>query len=183
MSPPAEPSPLALDACGVLNLAAAIPLDTVSDELGRRLYVVSQAASEVLYLDDDEEGVPVRTRVELSGVVVVELEPAELPAYVALAIDLDDGEAATLAAAQVRGWPVCTDDRKAARVAAGMHPPVGVRSTATILRSWASRRQLSESEVGAVLRRVEVRANFTAPSTDPDVDSWQRCVGLADDSA
>lgn len=179
MPPLADLPPLALDACGVLNVAAAMALSDACEQLGRRLVVVSQAAAEVLFLEDEEDGVPVRTRVQLDGLDVVELEAAELKTYVTLAQHLDDGEAATLAAAQARDWPVGTDDRKAARVAAGLEPRVAVLSTATILRSWAQQHGLGDREVGEVLRRVERRATFIPPGSDPDADWWRRCVGAA----
>lgn len=176
MPPSVDPAPLVLDACGVLNLAAAMPLDTAGAELGRRLVVIGQAAAEVLYLDDEEDGAPVRTRVDLAALEIVELEPEDLPGYVALAVDLDDGEAATLAAAQARGWPVCTDDRKAIRIAAALRPAVPIVSTASILRSWADQRGLSDAEVGAVLRLVQTRASFGPPPADPEADWWRHCV-------
>ncbi len=156
-----------------------MPLEDASDQLGRRLIVVSQAAAEVLFLEDEEDGVPVRTRVHLDGLHVVELEAAELATYVALAQGLDDGEAATLAAAQARGWPIGTDDRKAVRVAASLEPAVAVLSSATILRVWAQRRGLGERDVGGVLRRVERRATFVPPRSDPDFDWWRQCASVA----
>src|SRR4051794_144387 len=99
-------SALALDACGLLNLAAAMPLSDVATCLGRRLVCVREVAAESLYLEDEIGDQIERSSVDLSGVEVMDLEPEDLGAYVDLAVSLDDGEAATLAAAERRGWRV-----------------------------------------------------------------------------
>lgn len=179
MSPPARTAPLALDACGVLNLAAIMPLAKASRAFGRPLLVTAEAAAEALYLHDEEDGWLVRTPVDLSGLIVVQLEPREIAGYVTLATVLDDGEASTLAAAQVRGWEVWSDDRKARRLATELDPPVRVVSTAAVLRSWAQRNDLADAVAGVSLRQVEVRAHFTPPVIDPDSSWWQRCVDAA----
>lgn len=177
---PAEQSPLALDACGALNLAAVMPLRSAADQVGRPLVMVRQAAAEVLYLEDrDEEGEPSRTLVTVEGLLVVDLTQAELAAYVELAVELDDGEAATLAVAQARAWPVMTDDRKALRIARSLVPPVAVLTTASILRGWAARQRMDDTAVGEVLRRVEARATFSPSQRDPDRDWWHRCIAAA----
>ena len=175
MPRPADREPLVLDACGVLNLAAAIPLTTAATQLSRRLVVAAPAAAEALFLEDEEDGIAVRTPVDLDGLEVVDLDEPDLATYVELAVQLDDGEAATLAFAQAQAWPVWTDDRKALRVAAAMSPPVEVISTAAIFREWADRRGLSDAEAGRALRRVEARATFAPRSTDTNFTWWSRC--------
>ena len=176
MQPSSDRPPLLLDACGVLNLAAAMGLGEAEQQLGRRLAVIRQAADEVLYLEDVVEGAAVRTRVDVTALRVVELAPDELAEYVALTTELDDGEAATIAAARRRRWAVATDDRKAVRVAGASTPPVQVVTTAALLRRWSEDRNMPPEKVRKVLLAVETRATFTPPRRDPEAAWWRRVV-------
>jgi predicted nucleic acid-binding protein len=175
---PADLPLLGLDACGVLNLAAVMPLDTIGEGLPYEFVMVDQVAEEVLFLHDLVGDDLVKTPVDSSGVTRVSLAPDELAAYVDLASQLDDGEAATLAAAQSRGWIVLTDDRKATRVAGEMAPPVAVMSTARFIREWAATQVVDPETLSACLQAIEQRANFTPRRQDPDYEWWQRARGL-----
>ena len=169
---PDDEPPLALDACGLLNLAAAMPLEDVAAAVGLRLICVRQVADEALYLEHEVDGAIERRPVNLGGLDILVLESEELAQYVSLAATLDDGEAATLAAAQRRGWSVVTDDRKASRVARQLDPPVTIRTSASMLRLIAGRGRLAVPDIRDLLRRVEVGANFRPPPSDPDFVWW-----------
>jgi hypothetical protein len=97
--------------------------------------------------------------------------------YVALAVDLDDGEAMTAALAVHRGGEVATDDRKALRVLEGWSPPVAVRRTSEIVRAWAAAEDLTAARVSEVLRRIERIASITPPRDDPEREWWRRMMG------
>jgi predicted nucleic acid-binding protein len=170
---PADDDPLALDACGLLNLAAAMPLTNAATGLGVRLVCVSQVADESLYLEQEVDGAIERRPVDLSGLEIVTLDAMEIGTYVVLAATLDDGEAATLAAAQKRHWPVMTDDRKAARIAGTLDPPVEIRSTPAILKHIAELTGMTDVNIGRMLQRVETGASFRPPSQDPDHEWWR----------
>lgn len=178
MPRPAERAGLAVDACGALNLAGAgVPLMTVGRALGVRMVVVEQVLAETLWIEDIVGGEPARLRVDLAaevgaGLEVAALGGAELPAFVALAAELDDGEAATLAVALHRDLAVHTDDRKAARVAGRVEVPV--IGTPTLLRRFSERAGLAEGQVADLLRRVERRASYTPRRGEPDHDWWLR---------
>jgi predicted nucleic acid-binding protein len=181
MPPPAEPTSLAVDACVLLNLAGAgIDLADIARALDLGLVVIEQVAAEVLWIEDVVDGEPVRVPVDLTdqvgraGVEWASLENQALEAFVALAAELDDGEAATLAAAQSRRIGVLTDDRKARRVARRMG--VAVVGTAELLRQFAERQAMTDVEVGELLRRVERRARFTPRRDDPERAWWSRHV-------
>ena len=139
--------------------------------------VVRQAADEALFIDDLVDGTPTTVPVDVSPLRVVDLVAEELARYVALAADLDDGEAATLAAAQERGWPVMTDDRKALRVATEMSPAVATVTTPSVLRGWSASRPRADEDVAAVLGQVERMATYTPRRNSDDGAWWHGALG------
>ena len=108
-------------------------------------------------------------------VQILELESAETALFVALAAEIDDGEAATLAIARERGLDVATDDRKARRVAQRLNLPEPVR-TSRLLHDYCSAANLPESEVAEVLRATEQRARFRPPVSDPLHPWWTKAL-------
>lgn len=180
MSPPAERVGLALDACGLLNLAGAgLAFQEVSTALGVRLVAVEQVVAEALWIEDIVDGELVHVSVDLSqphyaGLEVAAVRDDQLPLFVALAEEVEDGEAATLAVARTRGLTVLTDDRKARRVASRVG--VSVLGTAELLRRVLEARREPDADIGELLRRVERRARFTPRRDDPEREWWSRRV-------
>lgn len=176
MPPPADPAGLALDACGLLNLAGAgVALADVQAAVRLPLVAVEHVVAEALWVEDVVDDEPVQVPVDLgdpayAGLVVLALDEGEVELFVRLAAEVDDGEAATLAAAQHRGLAVLTDDRKAGRVAGRLGVPV--LSTAAVLRLLTVHTGRTDVETGALLRLVERRARFRPRRTDPDHDWW-----------
>lgn len=167
--------PLLLDACIAINLlASGISLDEFAAALHVRFVVAEPASREALYLlTEDGQG---RVRIDVSELAdagtieIVDLDPPELDHYVTFAVQVDDGEASTLAVAVHRGLSVATDDRKARRVASEQVPPVGLISTPEILRSCADgelRNRLPDA-----VRRVEQRASFRPRRDDANFSWW-----------
>lgn len=166
---------LLVDACVMINLAASgVPLAELASRNEASFQMSRVAAAEVLYVANDADELEV---VELAAIVasgnirLIELTEDEQSEFIAFARDLDDGEAATLAVASKRGWPVATDDRKARRLAtrAGVH----LVSTSALLRRWAGDKSEPRDRVAAVLQRVERRASFIPPKDDPLRTWWQ----------
>jgi predicted nucleic acid-binding protein len=140
---------------------------------------VLQAEREVVWLDPDDpddprEVIDVGLHVDAGHLERTELRDAEVTRFVSLAGELDDGEAATLAIAEVRGFAVATDDRKARRVLTTLDPQPLVTSTAAILRAWAANR--GAEEVRRCLRLIERRASFLPPRSDPDTAWWREAA-------
>lgn len=168
---------VALDACVLLNLlASGRPLREFSDAAGVKFTVVLQAEREVGWLDPEGPGDP-REELDLQPCFDrgelrrVTLADDELARFVALARELDDGEAATLTVAEARALAVATDDRKARRVLTTLSPQLEITGTAALLRSWSVGR--SEIEVRDCLRLIQRRASFLPPRNDPDGDWWR----------
>ena len=161
---------LLLDACVVINLTASgVPFQDLARRNGVRFVMASPAAGEVLYL---------RERIDMMGYArrgdlrIVDLEPDELASFVELAQRVDDGEAATLAVSVHRGWPVATDDRKAQQLARDLEPPIEPITTSALLHGWASKQDEPAERVAEVLRRIETRARFVPPRSDPHRRWW-----------
>jgi predicted nucleic acid-binding protein len=114
-----------IDACCIINPAAANAFTTWLPRLGLEWKVPQAVVGEALFLRVlNDEGEPDQEAIDLepfiaSGLleVVAPTGEAEIAAYVAYARDLDDGEAMALSLAASRGWVLATDDRHARSIA------------------------------------------------------------------
>lgn len=166
-------SPLLLDACACINLAAAIPLETLESGLGRPVRIVEQAAAEALFLHQEVDGQRVRIPIDVGVIETVRLDGGpELELYVRLAKRLGDGEAASLSLSHHRDVEVVTDDRAARKLAAVDAPKAQVRGTAEVLRALTNAMGLQDKEVSDAIRRIESQATFRPPNDDPDLEWW-----------
>jgi hypothetical protein len=165
----------------MLNLiASGRPIGELSEAVGLRFGVVEQAADEVQWLDPETPDAP-REHIDLSAlyeegsVQRLALEAGELDRFVALARELGDGEAATLALAEARSLSVATDDRKARRVLTVLDPQPEITGTASIMQAWSSGRR--HEEISTALGLIEVRASFVPPNFDAASSWWRNAVG------
>ncbi|WP_295878458.1 hypothetical protein [uncultured Thiohalocapsa sp.] len=171
-----------LDACCLINLAAADALETWLGELGLRWILPEAVLAEALFLrrgaepaaddvhsstaDAAREPILLDPHIESGLLTVVRPETeAELAAYVALAAELDDGEAMALAIARCRSWQLATDDRKAIRLAG--EAGVLVLTTPAVLNRWVDRLGPSAGEVRSALIAIRDRARFLPSGRDP----------------
>jgi hypothetical protein len=176
-----------LDVCCLINLAAADARDTWLGALGLRWMLPEAVLVEALFLrrsgkpaaDHGDSNIvdPTREPIMLDShlapglltVVRPETE-VELAGYVALASELDDGEAMALAIARHRGWHLATDDRKAIRLAGEAGLPV--LTTPAVLKRWVDRLSPSAGEIGGALIAIRDRARFLPIGRDPLCDWW-----------
>jgi predicted nucleic acid-binding protein len=168
-----------LDACIAINLLATDRVEEIAKVLDLRFLMVRQAATECGELHVVGEDVVVRRRgasAETPPLAeVLTLVESEVDAYVELARDIDDGEAATIAIARSRSLDIATDDRKARRVAVeiGLARPT---STTSILRAYAEVNGLTHQETAAVLQCVRDEASYIPRHTDENSDWWQQAI-------
>jgi predicted nucleic acid-binding protein len=168
---------LLLDACIAINLAATDRLHHIAHTLDVTFILIQQAAAEVGYLRDVINGEPVTTPIGLEQhtsdgtIQVIELDPLEYPLYVELAGIIDDGEAATIAAASNRGLQLATDDRKARTMCAERRIPEPLRTLA-LIHTYTDTAQLSPQHVRDLLTKISNRASFQPPRSDPDHKWW-----------
>ena len=171
---------LLLDACVMINLAASgIPIGDLAGRNDVAFLMVRVAAREALYIRaiddlDRREMIDVADLAHRGEVTLVDLRSDELPTFLDLARHLDDGEAASLAAAIHRRLPLATDDRKARRLAQARIPAVKLVTTSGLLRGWASAQDEPAAHVSDALRSVEIRASFVPGRNDPYRRWWMR---------
>ena len=167
-----------IDACCLINLCAVGDLQRWLSSLGFEWHLPSAVLQETLYLRaTDDEGNPTAEDIEIERLLEAGLMAEctvqsgdEMPSYVELAADLDDGEAMALAIARARGWILATDDRKARRRAAEMD--VQVITTPELMRRSAGRSALSAGEIRTALQRIQRHARFVPAGDFPEYEWW-----------
>jgi predicted nucleic acid-binding protein len=174
-----------VDSCCVINLYAAGDLLTLLPPLGRRLHVPEKVLEESLYVrqpDPADATKLVQRAVDLAPVIGAGLlhrcdlqGQAELNLFVQLAVTLDDGEAACLAIAKVRGWTLATDDRKGRREAMGLGVPVV--TTPELVKAWADATKAADAAVAKLLRNIQDYARFAPHRTMPLHSWWVDAIG------
>jgi hypothetical protein len=197
------PSLVFLDACCAINVLASGAAEEILRSLPCQVAVTPRVLEEdVLYVRDGPEREPAEDGPELELGLTASDDPAiiihevglqplvdcgaigaadplsdeELETFVTLALELDDGEAETAAAALCRGGAVATDDKKAIRVL-GLHAPgLVILRTSALLETWAVSRSVPGARVREVLVAIERKASFLPPRDDPERGWWVRMV-------
>lgn len=164
--------PVVFDASVLLNLLATRQPAKLIRSLGSQGLVCSAVADEALYIRSERLGEPpelvnLQPLLDTGVLEICELQgDEEYGLYVRYAMNLDDGEAMSLAICAARGHAVATDDRKARRLASLSHQ-IELLGTPEILQCWASVEQPDAQQIREVLRRIEVSARFHPNANDP----------------
>ena len=182
---------LILDACSAINLLGSGSAEEVLRALPHDVAVARLVMErEVLHVgpEADLDPVGVEEPSASESTVEISLRPLvddgllrvldlnsddEHQTYVALALQLDDGEAMTGAIAIHRGALLATDDKKAIRILGKQLPEHSIVRTSELLKDWADH-GVPASEVRRALRNIERRASFRPPSNDPLREWWDR---------
>ena len=155
------PSPLVVDACCILNFAATGKSSEILSYWDGPLWVPEIVSREAIKMDGK--------LISYEGLTILPLESSELPVFVDLAKELDDGEAATLCLAFAREATPATDDNKAIRIWKSKTSAT-ILGTAELLHSWShSQRAL---EVALAIQSIESKARFTLARKHPLYDWW-----------
>jgi predicted nucleic acid-binding protein len=167
-------SPVLVDTCTLINLQASGESELLLRGLSETCMVCDAVSRESIFLRAEQKDLPPQ-RIDLAPFFQARIlhacnaeTPEEEAVYVALAAELDDGEALSLAISSVRGYGLATDDRKARRIAAEIGS-VPLFSTAEILRSISS---FTEESMRKIIRRIEFRARFIPHPSMPLSDWW-----------
>jgi hypothetical protein len=168
--------PAVIDTCVLINLLATNRTGEIVQVISPCCLICPVVSGESLYLRSAEaESQPepvdleplfhqnVFTRCAMENNVEEEL-------YIGYALELDDGEAMSLAIAHARNIALATDDRKARRLAAENTPGIPLLSTPQIIRAWAEGRECIE--VATVIRAIHNRSRFCPSETDPSAAWW-----------
>lgn len=169
---------LLLDACVLINLCATELVKEIALANGVIFGVVSEVASESLYVDIPTNHGLDRMPISVNSLelAVLELDAAELETFVAFATELDDGEAATLAAALHRYLLAATDDRRALRFVRDRALEVQIVGTLDLIYRWAAHFNAERDEVARILKRVRDGAHFQPNPDDPRANWWLEII-------
>ncbi len=124
----------------------------------------------------DEAGEPTLVEVDLQPLIaegVLDVcfpNASEFEQYVALAQELDDGEAMGIAIACERQWLFATDDRKAQRTCEKMG--VSVITTPELIKSWSDGKGVGKEDARRVLSNIESFARFAPRPISPLYNWW-----------
>jgi len=169
-----------LDTCVLINLLATGRATEIVRVIAPARMVCSAVAEESLYLRSLEaQGQPehadLQTLIAAGVFTPCQIEGvAEEDLYVTYALELDDGEAMSLAIAQSRNLVLVTDERKARRIARENVPHLPIISTAEIIRTWAEGKE--KRDVVAVVRSILARARFRPADSDPLALWWNEML-------
>jgi hypothetical protein len=144
-------------------------------------WFISEAVlSEAQHINEySGEGELIRVPLNLSDAVgsevVASVKPEsdqEIEDYVSFAMELDDGEAQSLALAKHRGFVLLTDDKKALRIAKRPDVNVGILTTPQVVRLWSELDLANAARVPQVIKRVQFLARFSPARGSPEADWW-----------
>jgi predicted nucleic acid-binding protein len=169
--------PAVIDTCVLINLLATNRIEEIVEVISPHRLVCPAVFQESLYLRSAEPtGQPaavdlnplfdqgIFTRCAIQGDLEEEL-------YVGYALELDDGEAMSIAIAQARNLALATDEKKARRVIQENVPTLSLLSTPQILHTWAQARE--QAEIVTVIGLIHARASFRPSPTDPFAAWWE----------
>lgn len=166
--------PVLVDTCTLINLEASGESALLLAALSPSCLLCDAVSRESLFLRADQRDQPPQ-RIDLTSLFQCgRLNPCQAQSleeealYVALAAELDDGEALSLAISSVRGFGLATDDRKARRIATEIGS-VPLFSTAEILYAVSS---LGEARISEMIRLIEFRGRFAPHPSMPLSDWW-----------
>lgn len=168
--------PTVIDTCVLLNLLATDRVGEIAEIISPSRLVCPGVSGESLYLrstvpDGPPQAVdlgPLFGQNVFTACPLVDGPEEEL--YVGYSLELDDGEAMSLAIAHARNLALATDDRKARRLATENAPVVTLLSTPQIVRAWAEGRD--PAQVASVIRAIHGRARFCPSEDDPSQQWW-----------
>jgi predicted nucleic acid-binding protein len=165
------------DACVLLNILGSGRFSDIARGIERQFAISKAAAKECLFLHDartgDKEAVDLDAFVRTGELQILNVEGAmEQSLYVAYAVELDDGEAMSLALAQARRIALATDDRKARALVTKHAASIDLWSTPRILQEWQVKQGISPGQMRIVINEITNRCRFFLKPTHPDWNWW-----------
>ncbi len=165
------------DACVLINLLASGRFDDFAGGCGLKIAIASTVAKETMFLhnpnSNEREKIDLMPLIEngILQILAAESENEKLR-YVELALNLDDGEAESVAIAEARNFALATDDKKARNLIQREGLKIELWSTGSLLQHWQSKCSISDSDMNDVLKNIFSRARYRPKSGHPDFDWW-----------
>lgn len=168
-----------LDTCALLILIASGVIHEILSIIGQNSIICVLVHNESKYLrkEDDineKEPVDLEPLIKSQVIQVCDFEtPEEQELFVNLVVDLDDGEAMSVAIALSRNWYLATDDKIARRVFKENNSNNDfLISTTDLIKRWSESENIPDSELKSILLKVERKASFRPPKSDPNLQWW-----------
>ncbi|HZM05108.1 MAG TPA: hypothetical protein VFC44_19085 [Candidatus Saccharimonadales bacterium] len=167
------------DACVLINLLASGRFEDIAGGCDFRFAISSVVAEEALFLRNTESGerekIDLRQIIErgIMEIVTVESETEKLR-YIEIALELDDGEAESIAIAEVRNLALATDDKKARNIIERRGLKIELWSTCKLLRHWQNKCSISDNALRSVLTNISLRAKYHPKFGQPDFEWWTK---------
>lgn len=166
-----------IDTCCLLNVCAVGEPAAVLKIIPVKWHIAKAAATEELSIRPTPDAKRAeRRRIDLqpclnAGILTVSApeNEAEQALYIQLALEVDDGEAMSLAIASIRHWAVSTDDIAAIRVAKRLG--IVTVSTPELVKWWAEQSKADATAVAHAIRNIETLARYV-PTTDATGYEW-----------
>lgn len=177
---------LLVDACVAINICSTDELPQIASRLSITFLMVDQAAGEVRELRELIDNEVVVKAIDLQSygqgnLQLTSLLESEYPAFVELAKQIDDGEAATIVVARARNMSLATDDRKARRISKELGLPEAVH-TLSLLHQYSQAAELDRVRIREMLVKVHRRASYQPRQSDPHFEWWHSYIDLPDDA-
>ena len=172
-----------LDACVLINLLATGRAEDILSKTGYQFGICPVVKNESIYLRATDlnappEEVKLDAHLKSNRLTVFDLSSdEEKELYVDYAMQLDDGEAMSLALVNSRGMSMASDDRKARRLfTEEIGDPKRLLSTSQILKEWSEKAGVNTADVKQVLTDVSRRGRFFPNSGDTHFDWWSKAI-------
>ena len=169
------------DACVLINLLAGGRFEDMAHGCGFRFAIASIVAKEALFLRNIDSGEHEKIDLQpiidrgLLEVLAVESNVEKLR-YIEMALDLDDGEAESVAIAEARALALATDDKKARKIIERRGLKIELWSTCGLLQHWQSKCAVSDDELGSVLISISSRAKYSPKFGHMDFEWWTKLL-------
>jgi predicted nucleic acid-binding protein len=165
------------DACVLINLLSSGRFEDIASGCGLHFAITQAAAREAMFLHDAESGE--RKRIDLQPFIekgILETLAAESEneklRYIELTLNLDDGEAESVAIAEARNFALATDDRKARNLIQREALKIELWSTCSLLQHWQRKCSVPDKDLKNVLANIFKRARYRPKFGHPDFDWW-----------
>ncbi len=165
------------DACVLINLLASGRFEDIASGCGLGFAIASVVSQESIYLHNVDSGerelIDLKPLIEkgLLETLTAESESEKLR-YIELALNLDDGEAESVAIAEARNFALATDDRKARNLIKRKGLKIGLWSTCSLLQLWQGKCSISDCDLKIVLTNIFKRGRYRPKVGHPDFDWW-----------
>jgi predicted nucleic acid-binding protein len=165
------------DACVLINLLASARFEDIASGCDLRFAIASVVAQESMYLHNGDSGeremIDLQSLLENGTLEILSAESEnEKLRYIELALNLDDGEAESVAIAEARHFALATDDKKARNLIQREGLKIELWSTCSLIQHWQGKCSVPDSDLKLVLTNIFKRARYRPKLGHPDFDWW-----------